>query len=109
MPLTIQAPIWGDIAGAFDVGGAVWVAPDRAVDITADVLAALDGFANRPGNPTKMRADVEPCVVDFKVNISDVVLIIDAFRGLPFPLAPGQGSGGAACPLDPCSGSSAGD
>ena len=37
-------------------------------------------------------------MLDFKVNISDVVHILNAFSGLPFPFGPGLFD----CPLDPC-------
>ena len=35
------------------------------------------GFSNTPGNPTKMRADIEPCILDFKINIIDIVRALD--------------------------------
>ena len=98
---SVADSLWGDSAGGFDpdVGAAgAWVAPDRTVSIVSDVVAAIAAFGNTPGNVTKMRADVEPCVLDQKINISDIVLLLDAFRGLPYPFAPGQ----IGCPSEPC-------
>ncbi len=56
------------------------------------------GFSNTPGNPTKLRADIEPCILDFKISIIDIVRGSDGFRGLPYPFAPGLDD----CPQDPC-------
>ena len=94
----MRLPAWGDIAGDFDSSAQLWLSSDGAVDIFPDVVAAIEAFSNRPGNPTKLRADVEPCVLDFKVNISDIVRLLDAFRGLPYPFEPGS----LDCPLEPC-------
>ncbi len=102
--LVVESPIWGDVSGQFDDNslgqnsGPLWVAPDQSADIFPDIVAAIEAFSNRPGNPTKTRADVEPCLLDFKINITDIVLLLDAFRGLPFPFGPGMSN----CPTDPC-------
>ncbi len=96
--LEVTNALWGDIGGGFDNLGNAWVAPDGSVDIPTDILSMIAGFSNTPGNPTKLRADIEPCVLDFKINIIDIVLALDGFRGLPYPFAPGQGD----CPSDPC-------
>ncbi len=100
IPLNLPGPNWGDVAGAFDSGAALWVAADDSVDVTTDVVATLGKFQNRLDAPIKARIDVEPCVVDHKANISDVTQVLDAFRSKPFPFEPG----GAGCPLDPCAG-----
>ena len=94
-PLVIVSPVWGDLGGAFDNNalgqnpGPLWVAPDGDVNITTDVVAAIDSFSNRPSAPAKVRVDIEPSTVDFRVNFADVVLLLDAFRGLPYPFEPG--------------------
>ena len=90
--------VFGDITGEFDPGAVVWVAPDGLVGIPTDILSMIAGFGNQPGNPTKLRADVEPCFLDFKINIIDIVRALDGFRGLPFPFGPGV----LDCPSTPC-------
>lgn len=42
----------------------------------------------RSVNPTKLRADLERCVLDGKINISDITHALIAFHGLPYPLTP---------------------
>jgi hypothetical protein len=90
----------GDVVGAFDTTSNLWVAADGDVTIVSDVLAVLNKFGNRPFSPAKGRSDVEPCVIDGKINITDVTRLLGAFSGLVYPFAPGQGQ----CPPDPCSG-----
>ena len=92
--------VFGDISGQFDPDAGLWVVPDTSVNIFPDVLAAIDAFGSRPGNVTKLRADILPCVLDFKINIIDIVQLLDAFRGLAYSFAPGLGG----CPADPCDG-----
>ena len=96
--LEVVSSVWGDLSGPFDPDAGLWVAPDGRSDIVPDIVAAIGGFANSPGNPTKMRVDVDPCILDFKINIIDIVHLLDAFRGLPYPFGPGFRD----CPLDPC-------
>ena len=101
--LSVPMSAFGDISGLFDPTAGehgVWVAPDNNVGIGQDVLAAIAAFSNRPGNVGKTRADIEPCLLDFRVNISDIVKLLDAFRALPYPFVPGLGD----CPSDPCGG-----
>ena len=56
----------GDVSGQFDPDAGVWVAPDGRADILPDVVAAIAAFSNSPGNATKMRVDMEPCVLGVK-------------------------------------------
>ncbi len=93
--LRITNPRWGDIAGPFDAIAGSWSQPDDRVDITVDVVADLEKFANQSTAPTKPQADVEPALVDQKINISDVTQILNAFRSLPYPFAP-------SAPPNPC-------
>ena len=79
---------WPDVAGQFDGAAGRWPPPDGTVDIITDVIAVVDKFANRPGAPRKARADVDPCRVDFKIQFIDIVLTLDAFRGLAYPCSP---------------------
>ena len=52
--------------------------------MTTDVTSVLQKFQNVDG-PEKARADVEPSVVDFVINIADVTHILNAFGGEPYP------------------------
>ena len=90
-PLSIETSEFGNIAGPFDTKSGFWREPEAEgnVDIVVDVIAAIQKFSNRPGAPSKVRADVEPSVPDFRINILDIVHILDAFRGLPYPFEPG--------------------
>jgi hypothetical protein len=87
-PLALTNPRWGDIAGPYQPAIQAWAGPDGSVDIVVDAIADLDKFGSRPGAPDKSRSDVEPRKVDFKINITDVSRILDAFRGLPYPFTP---------------------
>ncbi len=77
---------WGDTCGNF-VGGA-WGPPDESVNVTSDVVATLEKFANRNTAPVKVRADVEPACADLKINISDVTQVLNGFRSIPYPYSP---------------------
>ncbi len=100
-PWAVTQARFGDACGPYGQYPGYYVNPDGRVDVTTDVAATINKFANRFWAPSKPRVDVEPCVVDGKVNISDVTLILNAFRSLPFPFAP---AGGFGCTSpDPCS------
>lgn len=88
--LVLPTTAWGDAVGVFDAGTGTWTAPNGTVDVPFDVVALLDKFANRPGAPIKSRADIEPAMIDFKINITDVTRALDAFTGAPFPFLPGS-------------------
>ena len=62
-------------------------AADGVVNITTDATAVLDKFRNLVAAPTKIRCDIEPRVPDRRINITDVVYTIDAFRGAAYPFA----------------------
>ncbi len=99
----LSTSAWGDVSGRFADGA--WTAADGTVDVTVDVVAVLEKFRNGGSAPGKVRADVEPACIDFQINISDVTTVLDAFRGRPYPFAPGSGN----CPsLDPCAYGAAG-
>ena len=98
--LEVLNPVWGDIGGSFDPAASIWTAPDGVVGIPTDILSMIDAFGNKPGNPTKLRADIEPCILDFKINISDITRALDGFRGLPYPFGPGV----LDCPVNRCDG-----
>ena len=63
-------------------------APERAVNMGCDLLGILNGFNRRPTASNNPRVDLDPETPDFKINIIDIVRILDAFRGLPYPFAP---------------------
>ena len=86
-PLELTTSRWGDVTGVFQDDR--WSAPDGSIDFITDILSALDKFSNRPGAPIKARIDLEPAILDFVVNISDIVLLLDAFRGLGYPFGAG--------------------
>ncbi len=91
---------YGDMAGPFDPSGPYYTAAEgNNIGVGTDVTAILNKFANRPGAPIKPRADLEPCQLDSKINISDVTLALNGFRGLNYPFAPGTGN---CANLDPC-------
>ena len=79
---------WGDLAGVYDPNG-WWAAPDGTIDVTVDVLGAIAKFAGAPNAMRKARADVEPAIPDQVINIGDVLHIVRAFQGLPYPFSPG--------------------
>ncbi len=85
VPVEVALSGWGDVGGTFDSNLGRWNAPDGRVDVAFDVVAILDGFANRPGAPMKPRTDLEPAVPDQKINITDVVSALDAFSGQGYP------------------------
>ena len=85
-PLVINTPIWGDIGGICFPPPCL--PPDGSVDVVTDVTSALDKFKNIATGVTKARGDVEPSVVDYQVNISDVAFILDAFSGDGHPFEP---------------------
>ena len=87
-PATMTTGQWADVVGAFDTGSGLWAAPDGSVDVASDVVSVLDKFASAPGSPSKSRADLEPALVDLKINITDVTSILDAFGGAGYPFAP---------------------
>ncbi|UCC32531.1 MAG: hypothetical protein JSU86_09655 [Phycisphaerales bacterium] len=85
-PLTISTSRWGDLVGTCAV--IPCSPPDGVVGVPTDVTACLDKFKNLPNAVLKSRADIEPNVRDWLVNISDVTLVLDAFRGCPYPAMP---------------------
>jgi hypothetical protein len=80
---------WGDVVGPL-VGGQ-WSNPDGSVDITIDVTAILEAFRNGPLAPAVYRVDLVgvgqtgiDCRPDGRIDIIDVTVDLDAFRGLSY-------------------------
>jgi hypothetical protein len=82
---SIQTSKFGDIAGSYDHNARQWTEADGGVHVTVDAVADLAKFGNRLGCPMKARTDIEPSVLDFKINVTDVVLVVEAFRGRAYP------------------------
>jgi len=81
---------WGDVGGDFN--GAFWTAPQGVTNFN-DVIAIqvrFQGLLNAPGLP---RVDVAPQEPNRIANIDDVLFLIFAFKGAPYPFG---------CPGDPC-------
>lgn len=81
-PLTVKTARWGDIAGSAQSNGL----SDGVVD-SLDVVAMVNKFRNVAGAPSKNRALNQPNVPNVltDVNALDIVGVVDAFRGLPYP------------------------
>lgn len=86
--LALSTSSWGDVVGDFEPSVGRWSAPDGKVAVPSDIVASLDGFANKVGAPHKTRVDLEPGVVDLTINITDVTFALDAFSGQAYPFQP---------------------
>ncbi|UCC30113.1 MAG: hypothetical protein JSU86_18185, partial [Phycisphaerales bacterium] len=99
-PLVVTTSRWGDLVGTCAV--IPCSPPDGSVGIPTDVTACLDKFKNLPDVVLKSRADVEPNLPDWLVNIADVMYTLDAFRGFTYPPAqtpqPSGWTGPGGCP-----------
>ncbi|UCC29868.1 MAG: S8 family serine peptidase [Phycisphaerales bacterium] len=99
-PLVVTTSRWGDLVGHCAV--IPCSPPDGVVGIPTDVTACLDKFKNLVGAVMKSRADVEPNLPDWLVNVSDVSYVLDAFRGFAYPPAqtpqPTGWTGPGGCP-----------
>lgn len=83
LPLNISTSRWGDVLGDCFTGQCS--PPDGTVGIVTDVTSMLDKFKNQLGAPSKARCDIEPAQLDFVINISDVAMAVDAFKGFTYP------------------------
>jgi subtilisin family serine protease len=83
-PLMVPTSMWGDILkdNSTNPPGP----PNFVVDIS-DVVGVLDKFRNRVGCAAKVRADIEPALVDLHVNITDITYTLDAAVSVPYPFA----------------------
>ena len=85
--LSVNTAIWGDVTAGWD--GSVWTAPDGSIDITSDAIAVLDKFKNTPTAIPLVCADLQGDVPSGTVEIADVAMTVDAFRGLSYPFQTG--------------------
>lgn len=88
-PLTITTARWGDVATPFQ---GPLPAPLTQPNI-GDIAAVVDKFKAVPTAVIVARADLNPGIPNFKVDISDVANCVDAFKNIQYLFA-----GPAACP-----------
>jgi len=82
---TIPAPsekFWGDAVGDFD--GVTW-GPPNGVTNFGDVQAAIKTFQGGESATPTTWTDVEPEEPNRVVNFNDVLQLVFAFTGLPYP------------------------
>jgi hypothetical protein len=77
--------VWGDTVGYFTDGA--WDPPNNVVEIL-DALALIDGFRHARTAPPVTWSDTYPEVPDYRIDILDVVMVIDAFRVRPYFFGP---------------------
>ena len=84
--------------------------PDGGLADMTDILAILDKFSGVAGAIRKARADLEPSLLDFKINVTDVLQASRAFSGLAYPFLSCQPTAtlgnlcfGGPTDLEPCS------
>jgi hypothetical protein len=100
LPAVVVQTKYGDMAGPFDTTGQYYTTAEGTnVGTGTDVTALLRKFQNAGTAPIKARADMEPCRLDSKVNISDVTEGLNGFRNLAYRFGPG---GGNCTNLDVC-------
>ena len=90
---TIDQPVpkfWGDTVGSFNRTD--WSPPQGATNID-DAVAVIKTWQEAEFAPHKSVTDVEPQFINRIVNINDVLFVIIAFQGDPYPFG---------CPADPC-------
>ncbi len=90
---------WGDIVGTFT--GVEWTAPQGVVnfeDVSAAIKTWQGGQVVAPvGNIAHLSIpDVEPGDINTVVNFADVLILIKAFQGDPYPFGPADADG--KCP-----------
>ncbi len=70
---------WGDIAPPFNPPSSS-VQPDFL-----DIAANLGKFRNQEGSFSMARCDINPALPDQRIGFSDISILVDAFKGLPYP------------------------
>jgi hypothetical protein len=88
---TATTTIFGDTVGQFETGSGQWLPPDGSVDIVTDVIATLYTFRQASTAPSIFQVDQVgtgvsgvTCLPDQRVDIIDVTVGLDAFRGRTF-------------------------
>ena len=90
---------WGDVVGVFD--GTSWTPPQGVANIDDAVVAIRTWQGGQVIAPTGNIAhlsvpDVEPANINTVVNFADVLILIQAFQGQPYPFGPADAAGN--CP-----------
>ncbi len=98
-PLPMVQAGWGDVV--LHVADCPNGPPNESVGVVSDVVSLLSKFSNNYCAPKKARADLVPCLVDFKIGITDVVAALGAFTGGDYEDTCGTGQCG---PLGLCKG-----
>ena len=80
--LTMTTSIYGDVAGACTTTSCD--PPDGAPVAVADALAILAKFSGVAGAIRKARADLEPSLLDFKINVTYVLQSLRGFTNVPY-------------------------
>lgn len=90
IPQPGEGKFWGDIVGSFD--GVEWSAPQGITNID-DAVGVVKTWQAEAGAPDLPRSDVEPQETNRVINFNDVLFVLFAFKGDPYPFG---------CPDDPC-------
>lgn len=86
VPQPSDGRLWGDTVGVFDSETGQWLWPDGAVT-GLDIVATLRASVGDPAAPPISWVDVHPQVPDRVVNGTDILQVVNAFRGVPYPFA----------------------
>jgi len=84
---SLNGKLWGDVAGVLHGDG--WAPPDRLANVQ-DVLAVLSYITNTGQRPAFEAVNLQsqsvndPCLNNF-VNVGDVMMVVEAVRGTPYP------------------------
>ena len=76
--------LWGDVVGEYT--GQEWTPPDGSVDFL-DVVAIVHAFQAREPVPHWTRADLDGEVPNAIINMTDVLRVLYAFMGMPYPFS----------------------
>lgn len=87
-PLIVNTQRWGDVVAPFQAP-----APPLTQPNILDIAAILDKFRGVLGAVIVARADIQPNLPTFVINIADIASGVDAFRALAYPFP-----GPAQCP-----------
>ena len=90
-PLSITQAGFGDVVR--DCTGCPCGPPNLNISVLTDVISAINRFSNASCAPKKSRVEMRPGGVDFKIDFTDVLLILSSFTGAEYPLP---------APADPC-------
>ena len=83
--MTLGTSRWSDLVS--DCTTVPCGPPDGIVNVTTDIVAILDKFANKPNAVTKARCDVGPARPDLVIDVLDLTQALDAFGGTTYPYA----------------------